>query len=117
MFVPEGGVGCGSGCDIEPLEAVLTDGACGILGCDYELGIGVAGGAGGAGGRPDEPVSSMSISKRTRLPDGIEGRVDAEPLGARCLGAPGSPGGAGGCDGGCGATGAGAAGGIVGVRR
>ena len=46
----DGGVGCGSGCDIEPLEAVLTDGACGILGCDEELGIGVAGGAGGAGG-------------------------------------------------------------------
>ena len=26
----DGGVGCGSGCDIEPLEAVLKDGACGI---------------------------------------------------------------------------------------
>ena len=51
MSMPEdGGVGCGSGCDIEPLEAVLTDGACGILNCDEELGIGVAGGAGGAGG-------------------------------------------------------------------
>ena len=53
MSVPEeGGVGRGSGCDIEPLEAVLKDGACGILDCDEELGVGVgvAGGAGGAGG-------------------------------------------------------------------
>ena len=46
------------------------------------------------------------MSKRTRRPDaaggagGIDGNVDAEPLGARCLGAPGSPGGAGGCEGG-----------------
>ena len=51
ISVPEdGGVGCGSGCDSEPLEVVLVDGTCGILGLDEELGIGVTGGAGGTGG-------------------------------------------------------------------